>query len=381
MNVQYTVLYFEINLFSLILIWIILRKTRGLSKMVSQRNFAMSIVAEMVFIASDTICVLISNNAIPGNGTSIIAFKTIYFFSTTVMCYFWVLYFEYLREATFVKERYLVMLSSVLVWIMALLLFANLWGKFLFYIDDNGVYTRGKLFVLNYVISYAYIFISWVGIIASIIRKTSSKDTSTLVALVLFPIAPGIAGIIQFYFPWVPAACVTMSLATLILYQTWIDQLISIDPLTGLNNRKQLQVTFEQWNRTISDQEKVFMLLVDANHFKHINDTYGHLQGDNALKMIAKALRLGCKDYSKRTLIARYGGDEFVVLMASDAEWTKDELKNGIKDRLAEIVDQEKLPFMLTVSIGTACMEEGDSLKDLVAKADSAMYEEKKSAH
>ncbi len=378
MSTQYAILYLEINIFSLILIWIILHKTRGLSKMVAQRNFVMSIVAEMVFFASDTLCVMINSKLIPGNGAAIIAFKTIYFFSTTVMCYFWFLYFEHMREAPFVKDRNRVVQSSALVWIMAALLIANLFGKFLFYIDENGVYQRGALFALNYVIAYAYVFISWIGIITSIIKKNSTKDTALLVLLVLFPVGPVVSGILQFFYPWIPAACVAMSLTTLLLYLTWIDQLISLDPLTGLNNRKQLLVSFEQWKKAISSQEKIYLLLVDANHFKSINDTYGHLQGDNALKLIAKAMRRGCRDYSKRSVIARYGGDEFVVLIASDIEGSNQELKQEIKNKLAELVKEERLPFELTVSIGVACLEGDGSLKDLVAKADEAMYDEKR---
>lgn len=378
MSTQYAILYLEINIFSLILIWIILHKTRGLSKMVAQRNFVMSIVAEMVFFASDTLCVMINSKLIPGNGAAIIAFKAIYFFSTTVMCYFWFLYFEHMREAPFVKDRNRVVQSSALVWIMAALLIANLFGKFLFYIDENGVYQRGALFALNYVIAYAYVFISWIGIITSIIKKNSTKDTALLVLLVLFPVGPGVSGILQFFYSWIPAACVAMSLTTLLLYLTWIDQLISLDPLTGLNNRKQLLVSFEQWKKAISSQEKIYLLLVDANHFKSINDTYGHLQGDNALKLIAKAMRRGCRDYSKRSVIARYGGDEFVVLIASDIEGSNQELKQEIKNKLAELVKEERLPFELTVSIGVACLEGDGSLKDLVAKADEAMYDEKR---
>lgn len=378
MSTQYAILYLEINIFSLILIWIILHKTRGLSKMVAQRNFVMSIVAEMVFFASDTLCVMINSKLIPGNGAAIIAFKTIYFFSTTVMCYFWFLYFEHMREAPFVKDRNRVVQSSAFVWIMAALLIANLFGKFLFYIDENGVYQRGALFALNYVIAYVYVFISWIGIITSIIKKNSTKDTALLVLLVLFPVGPGVSGILQFFYPWIPAACVAMSLTTLLLYLTWIDQLISLDPLTGLNNRKQLLVSFEQWKKAISSQEKIYLLLVDANHFKSINDTYGHLQGDNALKLIAKAMRRGCRDYSKRSVIARYGGDEFVVLIASDIEESNQELKQEIKNKLAELVKEERLPFELTVSIGVACLEGDGSLKDLVAKADEAMYDEKR---
>ena len=96
------------------------------------------------------------------------------------------------------------------------------------------------------------------------------------------------------------------------------------------------------------------------------------------LKLIAKALREGCKHSGRRAIIARYGGDEFVVLASSEDGATNEELKNNINERLAELAEEEKLPFDLTISIGIADLDGDDSLKDLIEKADAAMYDEKK---
>ena len=273
-NIEYAILYLELNLFSLILIWIILHKTRGLSKMVAQRNFAMSIISEMVFFISDTWFQMVFYHVIPGNGLILIACKTVYFLSTSSMCFFWFLYFEHLRETSFAKDMRRVRRSSILMWLMGILLLGNLFGKYLFYLGDDGIYYRGPLFILTYVLSYSYIALAWIRIILNIIRKDTKKDKKVLIRLLLFPVAPGVAGIIQFIYPRLPVACVAMSLATLILYLSWVDELISLDPLTGLNNRKQLNLSFEQLKRGKGEQEKIYLLLVDANHFKHINDTY-----------------------------------------------------------------------------------------------------------
>ena len=377
-NIEYAMLYLELNLFSLILIWIILRKTQGLSKMVAQRNFVMSIISEMVFFISDTLFLMVFTHVIPGDGWILIACKTVYFFATSSMCFFWFLYFEHIRGTSFSKDIRKVRLSSILMWLMGILLLGNLFGKYLFYLGADRTYHRGPLFILTYVFSYSYVVLAWIRIIQNIIRKDTKEDRKVLIRLLLFPVAPGVAGIIQFIYPRLPVACMAMSLATLILYLMWTDELISIDPLTGLNNRKQLNLSFEQLRRSKGEQEKIYLLLVDANHFKYINDTYGHLQGDNALKLIARALREGCKSSDRRAIIARYGGDEFVVLTSSEGGAINEELKNSIKARLAELVENEKLPFELTISIGIATLNDDDSLKDLIEKADAAMYDEKK---
>lgn len=377
-NIEYAMLYLELNVFSLILIWIILRKTQGLSKMEAQRNFVMSIISEMIFFISDTWFLVVFTNVIPGDGWILIACKTVYFFSTSSMCFFWFLYFEHVRETNFVKDIWKIRFSSILMVIMGVLLIGNLFFKYLFYLGDDGTYHRGPLFILNYVFSYAYVLLAWIRIIINIIKKDTKKSRKQLMHLAFLPVAPGVAGVIQFIYPRLPVACVAMSLATLILYLVWVDELISLDPLTGLNNRKQLNLSFEQIKRGKSDHEKIYLLLVDANHFKNINDTYGHLQGDNALKLIARALREGCKVSGRRTIIARYGGDEFVILVSSEGGTSNEELKNAINTRLAELVEDEKIPFELTVSIGVATLEEDDSLKELIVRADEAMYDEKR---
>ena len=379
MQTEYAVMYFEINAASLMLISIILHKTNGLSQMVAQRNFVMAIISEMVFFISDTVFVLINCGIIPGSRYAMLACKEVYFFSTATMCFFWFLYFEHMREAPLVKDKRTVMWLSSVIWLMGLLIIGNWFAGFLFYVDENNVYRRGALFVLTYIPSYVYVFIASIRAIISIYRNDEKTDRHLLVKMALFPIAPGLSGILQFIYPRMPFACVAMSLTTLLLYLSWIDQLISLDPLTGLNNRKQLALSFEQLQKSNGEADRLYLLLIDANHFKMINDTYGHLQGDKALKMIAEALRKGCRDTAKRAVVARYGGDEFVVLVSSDDEEKVKNLKARINKHLEEILQNSRASFDLTVSVGIATAGEADTLKAVISKADMAMYEEKHS--
>ena len=378
MTTEYVNLYVEINLFSLVLIFIVLRRTQGVSRMVAQKTFVMGIISEMVFFIADTRSVLIGTRTIPGTSAALLIFKTIYFFSTAMMCFVWFLYFEYLRETLFIKERKKVRLSSAGIWLFSILLIGNLFGKYLFYVEPDGSYHRGTLFILNYVLPYSYVVVVWVRIFIDILKKDNRLNRQPQILLALFPVAPGISGVIQFFYPKVPIACVTMSLATLLLYLNWTDQLISVDPLTNLNNRKQLELSFKHWKKNLGDREKLSLLLVDANNFKHINDTYGHAQGDIALITIAEALSLGSRDISGKSIVARYGGDEFVVLLITDTEGTCDELKEKINSRLSTIVKNKALPFALSVSIGISNFRDGDTLKGLIERADKAMYNEKK---
>ena len=154
----YAIMYLEINLIAVILVGIIRYKTGGISKMVAQRNFAMAIDAEMVFFISDTVYVMIVEGLLPHNKGLMMISKEFYFFATTLMCFFWFIYFEYLQESPFVKDRKSMLLSSALVWIVWFLLVINIFNGMLFYVDEGGVYHRGPFFITLYLLSYIYVF-------------------------------------------------------------------------------------------------------------------------------------------------------------------------------------------------------------------------------
>lgn len=370
-------LYLEINLMAVLLVLFIRFKTLGISKMVSQRNFSNAIDAQVVFFLSDTVAALIALGALPFSRFGLMAAKTVYFFSTALMCYFWFIYFEHLQGSEFVKRRRYVWLSSALVWAEGLLLVVNAFTGLLFFVDAGNVYRRGPLFAVQYLLAYVYVLAASGHALIGVLTRRPGADRKTLIALSLFPVAPAGAGIVQFLWPQIPLACAALSMATLILYQNWLDAMIAVDPLTHLNNRKQLTYHYEQWQAS-ADPAPLYILLIDANKFKSINDTYGHIQGDAALCRIADALRQSCGGLARRANIARYGGDEFVVLVSAESPSAIAALTERIHATLSRLNERARAPYDLSVSIGVAAARRGESLKDALENADRRLYEAKK---
>ena len=91
---------------------------------------------------------LIVSGTLPFSRFGLMAAKTVYFFSTALMCYFWFIYFEHLQGSAFVKQRRYVWLSSALVWAEGLLLIVNAFTGILFYVDAGNAYCRGPLFAV-----------------------------------------------------------------------------------------------------------------------------------------------------------------------------------------------------------------------------------------
>ncbi|MBQ9408935.1 MAG: hypothetical protein IJU28_06045 [Clostridia bacterium] len=207
MDIQtiYALLYLEINLVAVFLIGIIRHRTAGLSKMVTQRNFSMAINAQTVFFLSDTFYVMMLYGLIPYSPAAAMAAKEVYFFSTTLMCFFWFIYFEHKQESPFVQNRKRVLISSVLVWIMGVLLIVNLFTGILFYVDAHGDYHRGPLLIILYLLSYLYVFVTCGRALIGLFQKQRYAQHRMLLSLALFPLAPAGAGIVQFLYPQLPS--------------------------------------------------------------------------------------------------------------------------------------------------------------------------------
>lgn len=152
----------------------------------------------------------------------------------------------------------------------------------------------------------------------------------------------------------------------------------TIDQLTGLNNRRELERCFgEELGRALRYQRPLSLLWLDLDYFKWVNDAYGHMVGDDVLRSLSQRLREGLRHVD---CIARYGGEEFVVLLpemgVEEAMGAAERLRGLVASTPVELSSGESL--YLSVSIGVAtCPEHGASREDLYRHVDAAMYRAK----
>jgi len=156
-----------------------------------------------------------------------------------------------------------------------------------------------------------------------------------------------------------------------------LEELSIKDSLTGLYNFRYLQKCLdEELERARRYGHKFFILMIDADHFKDINDTYGHLFGDYVLKKLGELISNELRSTDR---LFRYGGEEFLVIMN---EISKDEVSKAICRQLAAIRNHtftyEDQKTTVTVSMGGAFFpEEADSKVGLLKTADRALYRAK----
>jgi len=139
------------------------------------------------------------------------------------------------------------------------------------------------------------------------------------------------------------------------------------DSLTGAYSRMFLS----QWTERNMDEFDGYLVLVDLDCFKKINDKYGHLTGDKVLIKFVEIVKSSVRD---EDYIVRYGGDEFLIIIDSEDESVVESIIDRIKDKSKSV---EEFPFEILMSYGIAKITEEDNLKQTIYKADEALYKNK----
>jgi diguanylate cyclase (GGDEF)-like protein len=160
--------------------------------------------------------------------------------------------------------------------------------------------------------------------------------------------------------------------------RTQFEHQATVDALTGLHNRRWMNEAFPRvLHRCAFDKVHCAVMMIDIDHFKRVNDSYGHLVGDVALKTLAGIMSVNLRPHD---LLVRYGGEEFAILLPD----TGIEEAKFIAERLRTIVAANEvhsgdLVFQITISIGIAAVTQGGKLEDFFGEADRALYRAKES--
>lgn len=153
-----------------------------------------------------------------------------------------------------------------------------------------------------------------------------------------------------------------------------LQHLATTDPLTGLANRRALEEKVNAILKTAKHKQvSIAYVSLDLDHFKSINDTYGHGVGDEVLREVAQVLRATVRDAD---FVARSGGEEFTLLLAG----IKQQTLQSCAERFRSAIElMSAFDFKVTASLGATLIEERDTLLAIMARADQALYDAKDS--
>ncbi len=262
------------------------------------------------------------------------------------------------------KHRIILLTPAILT---ALLVATTGWTRFIFYLTEEGAFVRGPGYYIQVAVAYSYAAAAAVTSLVRARRAQTMEARKRSLTVASFVIPPIICGVLAL-FTDVTVLFIGSVVSMLSVFISLQELQIRTDPLTGLNNRALLDQKITAAIQSLSDGYDLYLLVLDVNDFKHINDEFGHLEGDRALTLVAEAIKR-CP-MSSSDFVCRYGGDEFVLLHRA----RRDDcslLVASIHDTLSSW----ELPYSLDVSVGV-CRYTPDmgGWQGLLAAADKEMY-------
>lgn len=295
------------------------------------------------------------------------------YFLNPVLPSIWLLYVHYQIFHEDSKTLRLIKPLSIIIGINAFLLVLSQFYGYFYYIDMENIYHRGPLFWLHASISIALILASFVLIIAN--RKIIEKKFFT--SLVFFGILPLIFVFLQLKFYGTSLMLNSVALSLLIVFFNIQNHNINTDYLTGVYNRKKLETYMKEKINSSTENKTFSAILIDLNNFKSINDNFGHDIGDDALEACVTLLKSCIRSID---IIARFGGDEFYIILdvsnKDDLEATVSRINNGLK----EFNEEGTKPYKLSFSMGYAVYDYHShmTVEEFQKRIDILMYENKR---
>ena len=247
----------------------------------------------------------------------------------------------------------------------------------LFWINENNE-LNALYFPLMIAVPSLYLIAGFIISVAYALRSELREEKRRYLVIGSVPFGVMAFGMIQVVALNAPTFCFGCTIMWLWFYIQNTKALISVDDLTHLNNRGQINRYLEQIR--YSEDSRVIILMIDIDRFKGINDRYGHAEGDRALVIVSDALRQTCAKINASVFLGRYGGDEFTIIIQNPIDEDHTErLITLLRNNLAEKRQENSLPYELDVSIGYDEVTDGnDSVYACMNRADEKLYIDKR---
>ena len=379
----YVLTYIEIDVFCLLFLAHILLKTQGFSGTEQEvLTFKKVIYLSMGILLSDILWMMTENGIIERQMALDYILNIIYYVLMTVMAFCWLkyidlrLHWKHMMKNDFFRNLFL----SAPIMVSMVLCMASIGTGWVFTITDNCKYERGPLYFLQILMTGGYLLAAIyhaLYLTAHSRQKLRVHNARVLAFSIALPIIGQLA---ELAVPGLPIVLPAITLSLSVVFADLQEQQVSTDVLTGLNNRRRTDEYFQMIASETAKEQRVYFYMADLNHFKDINDHYGHIEGDNALIITAKALMevSGERD----AFVSRLGVDEFCIIWHLPENTGPQVIVCDVQEELKRQCELAGTPYQLSISFGYSTFQnDSDSMEELKGKADKMLYENKKIAH
>ncbi len=365
--------YLEINIICIIILLAIFDKFKDESlNNSSDKYYEKTLLATISFSLFALISGIFNGTSYNFSQIILIISHSLYFFSESLIGYFYTNYI--LKRINLQEKRKYKFILYIPLILSIFFLIINFFQKTLFTISIDNLYSPSKYLYLYNLINAVYVLIIITYLISYYFYNKNSKNE--IKSLILFTLLPVVSAGIQNYNYGIILGQVGFTLSELLIYFNNQKKEANYDELTGVYNRRAFN---KRANKIFYSNKSMFLMLMDADDFKIINDKYGHLEGDKALIQIAYILNRAINNTHKNYSLARYGGDEFVIVGNIQNKDEVAQLINQIEEEEKKYNKETNNKYNIKLSIGYALQNDNHtSVEDLIKEADALMYAKKR---
>lgn len=336
------------------------------SKHTDERVFQIMLIVSLFANIFETISFILDGKIFFGNYYILYILNTFCFSLAVLVALLWCLFVDYKLYCNIKRFKKKFFYLSIPYFLFLICLIINLFVKGFIFNINNNIYSRGLLNNYVYILIFFYYFYS----VYTLYKAMKNGVVVKFFPIFSFIIPCMIGTIIQGLCYGLATGWLSVSIAYVFISFQIQKFNAYVDETSGLFNKKYLNYYIDKNFK--NSRKEYYGILMDANDFKKINDTYGHTIGDHAIYNIGNILSSSILNNS---VAIRYAGDEFIVII------------NGNKDKVNTIIDNIKTniklfnkitnePFKLSLSFGVSKYNE-ETIEEFITKMDKEMYEDK----
>ncbi len=316
---------------------------------------------------TEALCYILNGKIYRGGHIIFLCLNILNYSLSAIMALIWVLYVDYKLFEDFTRIKRRLPFLGIPVCINLILVFCNLFTPVFFFVTEQNTFARTSIAFLAFIFTYFYMTYGMVMVLYY--EKRLDKYIFMPVMMFLAPLYLGT--ILQYVLYGITLIWVCAAFGLTSLYINLQNEESYLDSLTGLYNRNYL---FSFLQCEFNKNHHLSGIMLDLNAFKKINDNYGHLEGDFALKTAGNLLLHSAE---KNCLVARYAGDEFVIIMRYPTPNQAERIKQTIQLNVENYNKKSNKPYHLSFSIGI-CDLSVKSVDEFFKIMDENMYQEKR---
>ena len=376
---DYFIYYASANIVGTIIFGVMLAHDRfSVDRQEKQLKYDQTLVAFMLYFISDTIWVAVDSELINKTQLPVSITNYVNFILMTGITYSWLKYVmavEKLEKRNRLAVKHAIVFPFAVSAIILLVLFIA--APHVLLEDSLSVTPVFDGFMI--VTPSIYIVAVIMYALKEIKREDDPIERRKHFYIAFFPVMLVAGGLLQMIFmPTLPLFCYAGTIFMLIFHMKTTDDQISTDPLTKLNNRSQLIRYVAQESNMRIEGRATYVVMMDINDFKKINDNLGHAEGDMALVLFAKALVDTIKNCNMPMFLGRFGGDEFVLIAHPIKKEEIDALIEEIRSNVRKECLKEEKPYIISAGIGyDELLNPPDTFQKCMQRADSKLYLDK----